>query len=66
MTKEEIKQALYNGDLIKCTKEEYSLTVRRYIQECAAFFIDHNVHICAKIALNEVRRLDKRFELVEE
>lgn len=63
MTKEEVKQAIYKADLIDCTSEEYNLKVRRYLHECAAAYLDGGDHVRAQIALAEVKRLDRKFDI---
>jgi len=65
LTKEEVKQTIYKGDLIDCTSEEYHLAIRRYLHECAAAFLDADDHVRAQIALSEVARLDRIFGILE-
>lgn len=61
MTKQEIKQKIYTGNLVQCKSDEYKTNVRRYLQEVAGEFIDANDVLRASIALNEVKRLDTKF-----
>jgi hypothetical protein len=58
MTKDEAKDAIYNGNLVKCTKEDYENGLRTDIQNIAGKWIEQGQHIKAMIALNEVKRLD--------
>ena len=57
----EIKSQLYQGKLIQCTKDEYINGVRNTIQEFAGEMVDTGQGIRAVIALEEVKRLDKKY-----
>lgn len=61
MTKEEAISAIYNGNLVDCTKEEYP-EIRTALQEFAGERIDAGDGIRGQIVLMEVQRLDKKFE----
>jgi len=58
MTTEEAKDAIYNGNLVVCTKQEYDTGLRSAIQDMAGQWIDQRQDLRAMIALNEVKRLD--------
>ena len=62
MDKNMVKQTLMTGNIVQCSRGEY-LSVRRYLQEFAAESIDGGQTIYATIALNEVKRLDKKFKI---
>jgi len=59
MNANEAVAAIYNGDLVVCTADEWP-ELRRVIQEQAGKWIDQGQGIRAQIALEEVRRLDAR------
>lgn len=52
-----IDMAIYKGDVVDLTLEEYRVA-RSYLQDRAGKYIDWGDHVRAKIALDEVRRLD--------
>lgn len=58
----EIKQTVMNGKCIDCTKDEYHQFVRKGLQDFAGESIDNGQVIYTQIALNEVKRLDKKFK----
>lgn len=66
MTKKEAINQVYNGNPIECTKEEYENEIRTALQEFAGKMMEQNQDIRAKIALEEVRRLDEKhdFQLI--
>ena len=66
MDKNQVKQAVMSGNLIDCTQEEYQNCVRRYLQEFAGESVDNGQTIYTMIALNEVKRLDKKFEAAQQ
>lgn len=53
--------AVYTGKLVECTKEEYP-QVRSALQDQAGKWIDGGDGMRAGMALNEVKRLDAKFE----
>lgn len=57
MTRTEAIDAVYNGRLVECTKEEYP-EIRRALQDQAGKWIDDGQGVRAVIALQEVQRLD--------
>ena len=61
MNKSQVKQLVMSGNLVECSQEEYP-DVRRYLQEFAGESVDNGQIIYTQIALNEVRRLDAKFE----
>lgn len=54
---------IYRGVLVQCTKEQYLGGVRNSLQTAAGNWVDGGDHIRAQIALEEVRRLDTKFEV---
>lgn len=62
MTQQEAIAAIYQGQSVDCTKEEYNSGLRTAIQDQAGKWIDGNDGLRAMIALEEVKRLDKKFE----
>lgn len=64
-TKEQVKAVIMAGNLIDCSTEEYP-DVRRYLQEFAGESVDNGQPIYTMIALNEVKRLDKKFEAAQQ
>jgi hypothetical protein len=58
MTRTEAIDAVHNGNLVQCTKEEYP-EIRRALQDQAGKWIDGGQGVRAMIALQEVQRLDK-------
>ena len=61
MTKEQAISAIYRGEMVDCTIEEYP-EVRSGIQEQAGKWIEGGDPIRASIALQEVKRLDTKFD----
>jgi len=61
MTVEEVKAAIHIGCPISCTKEEWP-ALRTIIQDLAGKYIDNGDGVRALIALEEVKRLDSKFE----
>lgn len=53
--------AIYLGKLVECTKDDYESFLRSVLQDKAGEWIDTNQVLRAQIALNEVKRLDKKF-----
>jgi hypothetical protein len=64
MTKEEAISAIYQGNLVECTREEYHSGLRTAIQEQAGKWIDGNDGLRAMIALDQVKRLDKLYPTI--
>ena len=62
MTIEEAINAIYNGKLIYCTKEEYP-GIRKALQDKAGKLIDTGDPLRSMMMLEEVRRLDKLHQL---
>ena len=62
MNAKEAVNAAYNVEVVVCSEEEYGL-VRAALQDFAGKSIDAGDHLRAKIALHEVGRLDKKFDL---
>lgn len=60
MTKFEALDAIHNGRLVECTKDEYNEGLRTVILEQAGKWIDEGQQLRAIIALEEVKRLDKK------
>lgn len=60
MTKAQVKQTIYSGNLLDCTEQEYHNAVRRYLHECCSEYIDHDVWR-ASTALRELKRLDRMY-----
>ena len=61
MTTQEAINAIYQGNLVKCSSEEYHKEIRTGIQAQAGKWIDVGDPIRAMIALSEVKRLDTKF-----
>ena len=61
MTNQEAINAVYQGNLVDCTAEEYHSRIRTAIQDQAGKWIDNNDHVRAMIALQEVKRLDAKY-----
>ena len=61
MTGKEAVSAVYAGNLVECTKEEYRREVRQALQDFAGKSIDGGDGLRATIALREVGRLDQTF-----
>lgn len=57
---------LYDGNLVYCTEEEYRDFLRSQIQDFAGRMVDHGQDIRAMIALQEVKRLDRLYEITGE
>lgn len=53
--------AFETGQLVECSREDYQ-EVRALIQERAGQFIDQGDHVRAQIGLQEVQRLDQKFD----
>ncbi len=60
MTKDEAINAIYNGNLVECTKEEYP-EIRTELQDKAGKMVDSGDGVRAMMMLEEVRRLDGLF-----
>lgn len=58
MTGKEAVSAVYSGNLVTCTKEEYVNEVRRALQDFAGKCADNGDGLRMSIALQEVKRLD--------
>lgn len=58
MKKEEAINAVYNGRLVNCTKEEYHSEIRHALQDQAGKWIDQKQDSRAVMALEQIRRLD--------
>jgi hypothetical protein len=59
MTNFEAIDAIHNGRLVECTKDEYNAGLRTVIQDQAGKWIETGQSLRAIIALEEVKRLDK-------
>lgn len=57
--------AVYQGNVVKCTPEEYK-EIRGVLQDQAGRWIDEGDAVRATIALEEVRRLDKKFDYLDD
>lgn len=55
--------AIERGNMVLCTKHEYLQSVRNAVLTQAGKWVDTNDNIRARIALSEVKRLDKHFSL---
>lgn len=64
MTNSEAITAIYQGNQVDCTEEEYHHGLRTAIQEQAGKWIDGNDSLRAMIALEEVKRLDKKYPTI--
>jgi len=60
MTKQEAISAIYNGNLVECTKEQYP-EIRTALQDKAGEMVDSGDGLRAMMMLEEVRRLDKLY-----
>jgi hypothetical protein len=60
MTTEEAIQAIYSGQTVDCTADEYS-KIRQALQEQAGRWIDQGDQVRSHIALSEVKRLDHMY-----
>lgn len=58
MNAREAVNAVYQGDLVDCTQEDYHKTVRHALQDFAGKSIDRGDAVRAQIAYMEVKRLD--------
>jgi hypothetical protein len=56
---EKVHDAIHNGNLISCTKEEYPL-IRKELHKIAGTYIDDGDDVRGIIALREVNRLDEK------
>lgn len=54
--------AIYRGALVECTESEYYNGIRTAIQDQAGRWIDIGDGLRAMIALQEVKRLDNKFD----
>jgi len=63
LNKENVRQSIEQGNLIKCNKKEYT-KVRDWLQQVAGEYIDSGDGLRSMIALNEVQRLDSWFNFV--
>lgn len=61
VTPDEAINAIYAGQIVKVTKEEYLYSVRSAIQDQAGIWLDQGDAFRSMIALNEVARLDKLY-----
>lgn len=61
MNKTEVFDALYTGNLVEVTKEEYHEWARSAIQKQAGDWIDQGDGIRAQISLMQVQRLDQLY-----
>lgn len=64
MNRQEAVSAVYQGKLVECSEEEYRLEVRNALQEYAGKCIDTGEGLRAMMALEEVKRLDRRYPSV--
>ena len=62
MKKEDAINAIYQGNLVECTKDEYDESLRTAIQTQAGKWIDDGNHVRSIIALLEIKRLDEKFQ----
>ena len=53
--------AIRQGRLVQCNAEDYEQEIRKGLQDFAAKMIDCQQIIYAQFALNEVKRLDNKF-----
>ena len=67
-TKGDIYVKITQGEMIECSAQDYNAYVRHHLHAIAGEAIDHKQNIHARIALQEVKRLDKKFNytLLEE
>lgn len=65
MNKQEVKQIVMKGEIVKCSQGEYP-DVRRYLQEIAGESIDEGQSVYAAIALGQVASLDRVFRVAEQ
>ena len=54
--------AIYKGARVECTESEYYNGLRTDIQDQAGKWIDGGDGLRAMIALEEIKRLDKKFD----
>ena len=59
---EEAINAIYNGNLIECTREEYP-EIRNALQDMAGKMVDSGQGLRAMMMLEEVRRLDLLYQI---
>ena len=52
---------MQQGKLITCSENEYQTAIRGMLHAYAARMLDHGQDVYAIIALEEVKRLDKKF-----
>lgn len=64
MTGSEALAAVKQGKIVDCSQDEYKATIRRALQDYAGRMIDQGQDVYAVIALEEVRRLDAKFQYV--
>ena len=62
MNLQEAIAAIRQGKLVECTAEEYDATIRSGLQDQAGTWIDQGQDPFARIALEEVKRLDLKFD----
>lgn len=58
MTGKEAVAAVYSGNLVGCSKQEYHTEVREALHHFAGKCVDRDDGVRAQIALSEVKRLD--------
>lgn len=61
MNAQESIAAIERGNLVDCTSEDYHAGIRTAIQDQAGKWIDQKEILRAMIALEEVKRLDKKY-----
>lgn len=54
--------AVRQGKVVRCSQGEYKATIRHALQHYAGRMIDQGQDVYAQIALQEVRRLDSKFQ----
>ena len=62
MTGSQALAAVRQGKVVKCSQAEYKATIRHALQDYAGRMIDQGQDVYAQIALEEVRRLDSKFQ----
>ena len=56
-----VAQAIMQGNLVECSEEDYKNKIRHLLHQLAGNKIDQSQDIYAMIALNEIKRLDNKF-----
>jgi len=62
METQDALNAVHNGELVNCTRDEYIATIRTALQEYASDRVDNGDALRMYLALSEVKRLDALYK----